>query len=170
MGLAFVAQYPATFAAFAFACSVVGASMLARVLMWGGASIEQFKVVLGVWVVFFIVLFTVPLLFFAGPLKQAKRSALLAYSTLSSRHNLAFERRWVFEEAGAEDKLLGAPDPSSLADLAAGYAAVKSMLAVPLSKEAVLPVVLATVLPLAAAAATQVPLREMLAVVKLLML
>jgi hypothetical protein len=169
-GLAFVSQYPATFAAFAFACSVVGASMLARALLWGGASIDQFQVVLGVWVAFFIALFTVPLFFFAGPIKKAKRAALLAYSTLSSRHNVAFEKRWLFEEAGGEEKLLGAPDPSSLADLATGYEAVKNMLPVPLSKEAVLPVVIATVLPLIVAAATQVPLREMLGVLKLLML
>lgn len=169
-GLAFVAQYPAAFAAFAFACSVVAASMLARALLWGGASINQFQVALGVWVAFFVGLFTVPLFFFAGPIKKAKRAALLAYSTLSSRHNVAFEKRWLFEETGAEDKLLGAPDASSLADLATGYEAVKNMLPVPLSKEAVLPVVVATVLPLIAAAATQVPLRQMLGVLKLLML
>jgi hypothetical protein len=169
-GLAFVSQYPATFAAFAFGASVVAASMLARALLWGGASINQFQAALGLWVAFFVALFTVPLFFFAGPIKKAKRAALFAYSTLSSRHNLAFERRWLFEKAGGEDKLLGAPDASSLADLATGYEAVKNMLPVPLSKEAVLPVVVATVLPLIAAAATQVPLRQMLGVLRLLML
>ena len=169
-GLAFISQYPAVFSGFAFACSVVGASAMARALLWGGASITQFQAVMGVWVAFFVVLFTLPLFFFAGPLKVAKRKALLAYGALSSRHNLAFEKRWLTLAPGAEQEILGAPDVSSLADLATGYQAVKAMLPVPLSKEAVMPIAIAAILPLAAAAATQVPVSKMLGVVKLLIL
>jgi hypothetical protein len=65
--------------------------------------------------------------------------------------------------------MLGSPDPSSMADFAAGYDLIKRMLPVPVTLESVMPIVLAAVLPLICVAATQVPLAQVLEQVKTLL-
>ena len=62
--------------------------------------------------------------------------------------------------------LLGAPDASSLADLAAGYDLVKNMLAAPVTKESLMPIILAALAPLVCVAATQAPIGEIMKVAK----
>jgi hypothetical protein len=59
---------------------------------------------------------------------------------------------------------------SSLADLAAGYVLVKQMRAVPLTKESLLPVLVAALIPMLVVAATQAPLAKILSEVKGLLL
>ena len=62
--------------------------------------------------------------------------------------------------------LLGAPDASSLADLAAGYELVKNVLAAPVTKESVMPIILAALAPVVCVVATQVPFGEIIKVAK----
>ena len=106
-------------------------------------------------------LFLLPLFFFARPLRIAKQQALLDYAALSLRHNRAFEQRWIRGTMPTEE-MLGSQDPSSVADLATAYQAVKAMRGVPVVAEGLVPLVIAVALPLACAAATQVPVRTML--------
>lgn len=160
-GLAFVGQYPAAFSGFAFAISTVVAAALARLLLWGGTRIEDMQWAVGAWVVAIFALFLLPLFFFARPLRIAKQQALLDYAALSLRHNRAFEQRWIRGTMPTEE-MLGSQDPSSLADLATAYQAVKAMRGVPVVAEGLVPLAIAVALPLACAAATQVPVRTML--------
>jgi hypothetical protein len=81
----------------------------------------------------------------------------------------AFETRWLRGRENDED-LLGTPDISSLADLTAGYEAVRRMSPVPLSKESLMPLVVAVLLPMLAVGATQLPLKELLGFVRRLLL
>lgn len=168
-GLAFLGQYPATFSGLAFALTAVVAASMARLLLWGGVQIENLAAPIALWGALVVGAFTLPLLVFAAPLREAKQRALLDYATLSLRHNRAFERRWFSGDAHPEE-ILGAADPSSLADLATGYQAVKAMWPVPIVAEGIAPVVVATALPLLCAVATQVPLRTMLEVVRRVLL
>jgi hypothetical protein len=59
---------------------------------------------------------------------------------------------------------------SSLADLAAGYELVKDIRPLPVTKESILPLVLAALPPLAAVALIQAPFKEILGAVKGLLL
>ncbi|MFM7142643.1 MAG: hypothetical protein ACKO2K_12110, partial [Alphaproteobacteria bacterium] len=160
-GLAFIGQFPAAFTGFAFATTTIVAAALARLLVWGGGRIEDVQSVLAAWSLLVVALFVLPLAAFARPLRVAKERALLDFAALSLRHNRAFERRWIDGGAPAED-LLGAPDSSSLADLATGYQAAKAMRTIPLVAEGLVPVAVAVAVPLACAVATQVPVRTML--------
>lgn len=167
-GLMFISQYPQVFQAFAFAVSCVAASSIARDLVFDSASFASVRPMMLVWIAAIVLVFVVPLTVFGKPLIAVKRRALLEYSAFASRHNLAFEQRWVRDRDAGDP--LGTPDISSLADLGAGFEAVRNMRTVPLSKEAILPIVLAALLPMLGAAATQVPLKELLGSVKLLLL
>lgn len=160
-GLAFIGQFPVAFTGFAFATTTIVAAALARLLVWGGGRIEDVQSVLAAWSLLVIALFVLPLVAFARPLRVAKARALLDFAALSLRHNRAFERRWIDGGAPAEE-LLGAPDSSSLADLATGYQAAKAMRTIPLVAEGLVPVAVAVAVPLACAVATQVPVRTML--------
>ncbi len=163
-GLAFIGQYPKTYVLFVFAESTVVAATVLKLIVFSGASLLSFKFALLGMIVFFAIAFVLPLTVFAPVLVKLKRQGLAHYGALASRHNLAFEAKWVGpaqDEPG--ENLLGAPDASSLADLAAGYELVKNMLAVPVTKESVAPLVLAAIAPLAAVAATQMPFKEIVA-------
>ena len=166
-GLAFIGQYPKTYVLFVFAESTVVSAAVLKLIVHGGASLMSFKFALLGMILFFAIAFVLPLLVFAPLLTRLKRQGLSRYGALASQHNLAFEAKWAGDgQVEPGEDLLGAPDPSSLADLAAGYELVKNMLAVPVTKESVAPLVLAAVLPLVCVAATQAPLKEIMGALK----
>jgi hypothetical protein len=170
-GLAFIGQYPKTYLLFAFAVSTVVSATVLKQVVFGGASMMAFKFAWIGMILFLLAAFAAPLFFFAPLLVGLKRRGLSTYGALVSRHNLAFEVRWIPGSASdrGEDPL-GSPDMSSLADLAAGYELVKNMRAAPLTKESLMPVLIAALVPVMAVAATQVPVAKILSEVKGLLL
>jgi hypothetical protein len=146
---------------------VASAGVLKQVV-YAGASVLSFKFALIAMIVFLVVAFVLPLLAFAPVLLALKRRGLTLYGALISRHNLAFERKWC--SGTSDEPLLGSPDASSLADLSASYSMVKAIRPMPLSKEGLMPLLVAAVLPIAAVAATQVPFKQLLAALKGLLL
>ena len=170
-GLAFIGQYPKTYMLFVFALSTIVSASVAKQVIYGGASLLSFKFALFGMVGFVLVFFVMPLLTFAPVLKRLKQRGLTLYGGLISQHNLTFEERWC---TGAERpnpaEALGSPDMSSLADLAASYDMVKRMLPVPLVKEGIVPLLGAVMLPIAVVAATQMPIKQVLAGMKGLLL
>ena len=89
---------------------------------------------------------------------------------LAGRHNRAFERRWVGAAgSGSEDDILGAREISSLAGLAVGYEAVRRMSPLPVSKESVVPLAIATLVPILVVGATQVPVVDLLKIASVLL-
>jgi len=171
-GLAFIGQYPNTYLLFVFSLSTVVAATVLKQVVFAGASLMGFKFALLGLIVFLIVAFVVPLLAFTPVLLKLKKQGLSRYGALVSRHNLAFEARWVdgrASGAGTEDPL-GSPDMSSLADLSASYDLVQNIRPIPVTKQSIGPLILAALLPLAGVAATQVPFRQILDAIKGLLL
>jgi len=171
-GLAFIGQYPNTYLLFVFSLSTVVAATVLKQVVFAGASLMSFKFALLGLIVFLIVAFVLPLLAFTPVLLKLKKQGLSRYGALVSRHNLAFEARWVdggASSAGTEDPL-GSPDMSSLADLSASYALVQSIRPIPVTKQSIGPLIIAALLPLAGVAATQVPFRQILDAIKGLLL
>jgi hypothetical protein len=167
-GLMFISQYPAVFQLLAFAISCVAASSIARDMMFDGATMTSVRPAMIAWVVALVLLFVLPLCVFSGPLQALRRQSLFAYSALATRHDLAFEDRWLRhngEGRGPRDGEVPLPG-----DLAARFAAVQNMRTVPVNKAAVIPVALAAAAPMLVAAATQVPVKQLLGVLKLLVI
>lgn len=167
-GLSFIGSYPNTYVLFVFSLSTVVAAAVLKQVVFGGASLMSFKFALFALIVFLVIAFVLPLFAFTPVLKALKKQGLSRYGALASRHNLAFEARWL--QAANPDEpgegALGSPDVSSLADLAAGYALVEQIRAVPVTKASVIPLILAALLPLVVVAATQVPFRQILGELK----
>lgn len=170
-GLAFIGQYPSTYMLFVFAVSTFVSASVAKQVVYAGASLASFKFAALGMIVFLVVAFVLPLLTFAPVLKRLKRGGLVMYGGLISQHNLAFEERWcsgVQRPPGAD--ALGSPDMSSLADLSMSYDMVKRMLPIPIVKEGIVPLVAAALLPMLIVAATQAPVRQVMAALKGLLL
>lgn len=167
-GLAFVGQYPRTYVLFVFAESTVVSATVLKAVVYGGASLMGFKFALLGMIVLFALAFIVPLAVFMPQLVALKHQGLAHYGSLASKHNLSFDAKWISGEEPAEE-LLGSPDPSSLADFAAGYDLIRRMLPVPVNLESVIPIVMAALIPLICVALTQVPVVQVADEIKKLM-
>ena len=166
-GLAFMGQYPKTYVLFVFAESTVVSATVLKLVVHGDASLMSFKFALFGMIAFFAVAFVVPLVVFAPRLVALKREGLAHYGSLASRHNMAFEMKWISApDAPPAEEMLGSPDPSSMADFAAGYDLIKRMLPVPVTLESVMPIVLAALVPLICVAVTQVPFDQIVDEIK----
>jgi hypothetical protein len=171
-GLAFIGQYPNTYLLFVFSVSTVVSATVLKQVVFGGASLMSFKFALLGLIVFLSVAFVLPLLAFAPVLLTLKRQGLSRYGALVSRHNLAFEAKWIDGKSPDEpaENPLGSPDMSSLADLATSYQLVQDIRPVPVTKQSIGPLIAAALLPLVVVAATQVPFKQIVGALKRLLL
>jgi hypothetical protein len=171
-GLAFIGQYPNTYLLFVLSLSTAVAATVLKQVVFAGASLLSFKFALLGLVIFLIVAFVLPLLAFTPVLLKLKKQGLSRYGALVSRHNLAFEARWVEgrESSAGTEEPLGSPDMSSLADLSASYALVQNIRPIPVTKQSIGPLVFAALLPLVVVAATQVPFKQIISSINGLLL
>jgi hypothetical protein len=168
-GLGFVAAYPSAFAAFIFAISCVVGAALAKELMEGDLPAANFGYVMAAWLVVVAALFVYPLVAFSRPLAALKESTLLVSSAGATRRYRAAERETLGRNIAAADETAteaaaNVPDPAKI------YAAAKGLSTILFSRSALMPVGAAALLPLAAAAATELPLKEILQIAKRLLL
>ncbi len=168
-GLAFIGQYPNAFAAFVFALGCVLGAAIAHHLLRTGLSLTAYGQLMTAWLIIVMILFGVPLLAFSGPLKRLKEATILAASALATRHERAVERALlgsnVRAASDADATAAGdVPDPAKL------YAAAGKLSTYLISRAAIVPVAGAALLPLVAAGATQLPIKELLKIAKRLLL
>jgi hypothetical protein len=168
-GLAFIGQYPNAFAAFVFALSCVLGAAIARTLLQGELITAAYGQLMAAWLVIVIILFGLPLLAFSGPLGRLKEATLLTASSVVTRHERAAERALLGSNmAAAGDAEATAAD--EIPDTAKLYAAAKKLSTFLISRAAIVPVAAAALLPLVAAGATQLPVRELLKIARGLLL
>ena len=161
-GLGFLARFPAAFAPIVLALSAVTAAMLAHDVVYHGASVGSLKIQMAVFVLLVVLIFLLPMLAFVAPLARARRQALADYGALVGRHGRLVHRRWIEGKAVPEQSLLDAPELGPIADVATLFDAVRAMRTVPLSKDAVMPLVLAAVVPMIVVFAIEVPIGQLL--------
>jgi hypothetical protein len=101
-----------------------------------------------------------PLLAFAPRLRKVRRASLTAYGALLAEHGRLVERRWIRREPVEDNGLLSAPEIGPVADTVALYEVIAKMRTVPIGRKSLLPVVLASALPLIPVFAMQIPLNE----------
>jgi hypothetical protein len=161
-GLSFLSATVYAFTVLAVVHGAILAAPIANRIFFAGAALTQFKAEIALVVVFMLVLVFAPLLVFAPQLSQAKRTGLREYGALAQRYMREFDAKWLRGGAPADEPLMGSGDIQSLADLGNSYEVVRSMNIVPITKDAVLRLVAATLVPIVPLLLTMMPLEELL--------
>lgn len=161
-GLGFLGGSCAAFAPLVMAHGVILAAVMANPIFFAGAKLTDYRLELigGLLVSLLIVLG--PLLVFTPRLMQAKRTGLREYGLLASRYVRAFDAKWVRGGAGAEEQLLGNGDFQSLADLGNSFQVIRDIWPFPFGRDAVIQLVVLTLLPVAPLVLTLIPLEELI--------
>jgi hypothetical protein len=161
-GLGFLSRTVYAFALLAVAHGALLAGWLANRIFYLGAGLLEFKVEIVVMVVLLLGVVLGPLLVFAPQLAQAKRTGLREYGTLAERYVREFDTKWLRGGAPADEAFVGSGDIQSLADLANSHEIVRTMYLAPVTKEMVIQVTVATLVPILPLALTMMPLEELL--------
>jgi hypothetical protein len=161
-GLGFLPKTVYAFAVLAVAHGTLVAGALANRIFFVGASLPQYKMLIGLMVIFVLCLVFGPLMVFVPQLARAKRTGLREYGTLAERYVREFDTKWLRGGAPIDEQLVGSGDIQSLADLGNSFEVVRSMHIIPVTKETVLQLVIATMVPLVPLALTMMPLEELL--------
>ncbi len=161
-GLGFLSQTVYAFAILLVAHGVIVAAQLANHIFFLGAALPQFKMEIGAMAIFLLAVVFGPLLVFAPQLAKAKREGLYEYGTLAERYVRGFDVKWLRSGSPADESLVGSEDIQSLADLANSYEVVRSMRIAPITKDAVVQLAVAVLLPIVPLALTMMPMEELL--------
>ena len=161
-GLGFLSKTVYAFALLAIAHGTLVAGTLASRIFFVGASLPQYKMLIGVMVIFVLCLVFGPLMVFAPQLAKAKRKGLREYGTLAESYVREFDNKWLRGGAPVDEPLVGSGDIQSLADLGNSFEVVRSMHIIPVTKETVFHLVIATIVPIIPLALTMMPLEELL--------
>jgi hypothetical protein len=94
-GLGFLSNMAYAFAVLAVAHGALVAGMIANRVFFLGATLADFKVEIGIIVVFVLALALGPLLVFSLQLAQAKRTGLREYGALAGRYVREFDAKWL---------------------------------------------------------------------------
>ena len=168
-GLAFLGQYPNAYATFVFAVSCVLGAAVAHELMDATLTTTTYGFIMAGWLVVILVLFAIPLQAFNKPIGKLKEQTLLAYSARATQHHRALERELLGRNISASEDSDTATT-GDIPDPAKAYAATRKLSGMLVSRVALLPLSVAALLPLVAAGTTQLPLKDILKVMKRLLL
>jgi hypothetical protein len=161
-GLGFLAQTADAFAPLAVAHGAMLAGPVANRIFYTGARLLDFEVEIVALVVFVMCVVFGPLLVFALQLAAAKRTGLTEYGVLAERYVRTFDEKWLRDDTGRHEPLIGSSDIQSLADLANSFEVVETMRLAPVSRESILRLIVATVAPVIPLALTVMPLEDLL--------
>jgi len=124
------------------------------------AGLLDFKGEIAVMVVFMLILTLGPLLLFAAQLAEVKRTGLREYGTLAQRYTREFDGKWLRAGAPAGERLVGSADIQSLAAMGSGYEMVEGRSFTPITKDTVVQIVVATLVPIAPLILTVMPMDQ----------
>jgi hypothetical protein len=161
-GLGFLGNTVHAFVPLLMAHGVIVAGPIANRIFYLGAALTQFMMEIVVVVVFLLCIVLGPLLVFAPQLAQLKRTANREYGALAERYVREFDAKWMRGGAPAGEPFIGSSDIQSLADLANSFEVVRSIQLAPISKEAVLQLLIVTLLPLAPLVLTMMSVEDVL--------
>lgn len=160
-GLGFLSGTAYAFAALLVAHGAMVAAQLADRILFLGATLPEFKLEIGVMAIFLLCVVFGPLVVFAPQLAQAKRKGLREYGTLAERYVRDFDIKWLRGGAPSDEPLVGSADIQSLADLTNSYEVVRSMRIVPITRDAILQLGAAVLVPIVPLALTMMSLEDL---------
>jgi hypothetical protein len=161
-GLGFLANTAYAFLPLALAHGAVLAGMLANRILHLGAKLPEFKAEIVLMLFFVQFLVFGPLFAFAAQLARAKRTGLGEYGSLATRYVREFDGKWLRAGAPPDEPLIGTADLQSLADLGNSFEVVKGMRLAPVTRDAILQLAAATLLPVVPLLLTMMPWDELL--------
>ena len=121
------------------------------------------------WLLIVLALFAWPLQAFRKPLAELKEQTLLACSVQATRHHRAAERELLGSNISAAEDAEASP-ACEIPDTTKTFNMVGKLSTSVFTRAALLPISAAALLPLFAAGATQLPFKELLNIVKRLLL
>jgi hypothetical protein len=160
-GLSFLSASTQAIALVMVAQSVAFAGIIFERILYAGAKLPSFKIEIVGWTVFMLLLTVFPLGFFVIQLDRAGRVARRELGSLASRYVNDFRRKWVQDAVHADEALLGTPDIQSMSDLANSYSVVTEVRLFPLTKQALIRLVIMIGLPFLPLTLTMFKLDEM---------
>ncbi len=146
-GLGFLSSITYAFATLLFAQGTMLAGMIANRIFFTEAKLLDFKLeALGM---VFLMVFSIlgPLVVFLPELERARRKGGRELGALAYRYAHEFDKKWLKGANSKKEPLLGSPDIQSLADIGNSLAVVQQMKLVPFTTQAVLSLIIATLLP-----------------------
>jgi hypothetical protein len=162
-GLGFLANVSNAFTVLAVAHGALLAGLIANRIFYLRAALTDFKAETAVVVIFVLGLAFGPFLLFAPQLAATKQEGIREYGTFAERYVREFDAKWLRgRAAAANEPLLGSTDVQSLADLANSFEVVRTMRVAPITRDAVLGLVVATLAPVAPLALTMMSLEDLL--------
>lgn len=161
-GIGFLANTAYAFMPVLMAHGALLAGNLANRIFHLGAALPNFKMEILLLVTLLLAIVLGPLLVFAPQLAQAKRTGLREYGGLAERYVREFDTKWLRGGAPADEALVGSGDIQSLADLGNSYEVVRSMRIAPVTRDTILRLAAATLIPLLPLMLTMMPLEELL--------
>lgn len=161
-GLGFLGWGMAGFAPIVMAISAVCSAGFADEILHRGASLDDLKYHVIVFVIAAIIVMHAPLFNFAFRLARCRFVGLLEFGALVWRHDRAFDQKWIKNRGQAGEELLGNADVQSLAAIAACYQHVNETRLVPFDTKALAVLAVAAALPMAPLLGAAIPLGEML--------
>ena len=168
-GLAFIGYYPNAYVTFIFALSCVLGAALAQEFVAGDLAAATYGYFMGGWLLIVLIILAWPLLAFRKSLADLKERTLFICSAQATRHHRAAERELLGKNVSAAEDAEAVP-VSEIPDPSKTFAAAGKLSVLPVGRIALLPVSAAALLPLVAAGATQLPIKELLKVLKRLLL
>jgi hypothetical protein len=161
-GLGFLSNIAYAFTPLAFAHGVMLGGLIANRIFYAGAVLTDFKIEIAILLIFLLGLVLGPLLVFSPQLASAKRTGLREYGTLAGRYVREFDVKWLRGGAPPDEPFIGSADIQSLADLANSFDVVRTTRIIPITRDPLLGLVVATLAPLVPLALTMMSLEDLL--------
>ena len=161
-GLGFLSNTVYAFAVLAVAHGAMLAGAVANRIFYVGATLIDFKVEVALLLALLLLVVYGPLLVFAPQLARAKRTGLREYGTLAERYVREFDTKWLRGGARGDETFVGSADIQSLADMINSFEVVRSMRIALVTRDGVLQLAAATLVPILPLVLTMMPLEELL--------
>ncbi|WP_426131892.1 hypothetical protein [Pararhizobium sp. PWRC1-1] len=168
-GIGFLADYPNACIIFVFGISCAVATAVARNVHEATPPLSHIGILMGGWLLIVLGLFAYPLGAFSKPLTELKKASMAKLTAQATLFQRLTERKVIGSNIAA-NSASEAEEVQDIADPAKQYDATKKLSALLLTRSALLPVSAAALLPFAVLAATKVPFKEVLSLVKKLLL
>ena len=160
-GLSFLSRTVYAFVPLAMAHGAIVAGTIANRILYGGEKLADAKYEIAIVVAFLFVLVFVPLTVFALQVARAKRKGTAAMGRLAQRYARDFETTWLPNGMPASASPLGSSDIQSLADLGGSFERLRATRIVPITRDAIIGLGIATLLPVAPLLLTVIPAEEL---------
>jgi len=168
-GLGFVGQVPNAYTLFVFGFSCVIGAALAHNALHNELTVTTIGLVMGGWLAIVFGLLAFPLTTFSKPLARLKKDTLSAAGAQATQFHRASERKTLGRNISAPDAA-EAEKQADVADPSKQFDATRKLSVWLFNRSALVPVAAAAILPLAAAGATRLPYKDIMNIVKNLLL